>query len=110
MKKIVNKQIWVTKEGDSLSIGLTNEGQDDFGSVSFVSLPKIGDRLTVGDSFAEIEAEKAVTELVTPVSGTVASINQEALADASSLDVKNENFAWMIVLTDIDEKEFDNLV
>lgn len=110
MKKIVNKQIWVNKEGDTLSIGLTNEGQDDFGSVSFVSLPKIGDKLVVGDSFAEIEAEKAVTELVTPVSGTVSSINQEALQDASTLDVKNENFAWMIVLTDIVEEEFDNLV
>lgn len=110
MKKIVNKQLWVTKEGEQLSIGLTNAGQEDFGSISFVSLPKLGDKLEAGDSFADIEAEKAVTELITPVSGIVTSINQEAVNDASVLDATNENQAWLIVLSESDEKEFANLV
>ncbi|MGO2100216.1 glycine cleavage system protein H [Vagococcus salmoninarum] len=109
MKKVINKQIWVRKIKEDYSIGLTNQGQDDFGSVTFVSLPKIGDLLKAGESFAEIEAEKAVTELVSPLTGKITSINQEALSDASALDAKNEDFAWLVVLTDVEEKEFNEL-
>ena len=110
MKKVVNKQLWVKFDGENYSLGLTNEGQDDFGSIAFISLPKIGDHLKVGETFAELEAEKAVTELVTPISGKVISVNQEALSDASVLDTKNEDFAWMIVLGEVDSEEFEKLV
>lgn len=110
MKKVINKQLWVKFDGENYAIGLTNDGQDDFGSIAFISLPKIGDYLEVGDTFAELEAEKAVTELTTPLSGKVISINQEALSDGSVLDTKNENFAWMIVLSDVDSAEFEKLV
>ena len=110
MKKVINKQLWINQEEGLYTLGVTNAGQDDFGSIAFITLPKVGEVLNAGETFAELEAEKAVTELVTPITGKVASINQEALADASVLDAKNENFAWIIKLSDVDEKEFVNLV
>ena len=110
MKKIVNKQLWVRQDGDQYALGLTNEGQDDFGSIAFITLPKIGAALKAGATFAELEAEKAVTELLSPLSGTVVSVNQEALSDGAVLDTKNEDFAWLIVLTDVNANEFENLV
>ena len=110
MKKVINQQIWVKKQEENYAIGITNQGQDDFGSISFVSLPKIGERLVAGESFAELEAEKAVTELISPLSGVITSINQEALEDASVLDVKNEDFAWLVVVSEVTAAEFLDLV
>lgn len=109
MKKVINKQIWVLKDKDTYTFGLTNEGQDDFGSVTFVMLPKVGDKLEIGDTFAELEAEKAVTELITPLAGTVLEINKESLQTPSILDNPEERNAWMMVMTDVSEADFLNL-
>ncbi|WEG72954.1 glycine cleavage system protein H [Vagococcus intermedius] len=109
MKKVINKQIWVLKDKDTFIFGLTNEGQDDFGNVTFVMLPKVGDKLEVGDTFAELEAEKAVTELITPLAGTIVEINNESLQTPSVLDNPEERKAWMIVMTDVSEEAFLNL-
>lgn len=109
MKKLVGKYFWIKQEDEGYRIGLTNRGQDDLGTISFLSLPRVGEDLEVNESFADVESDKTVTELLTPLAGTVAAINEEALDDPTVANAKNEDFAWLMVLNGVDKKDFETL-
>ena len=73
---------WVLFENDTTAtIGLTDFAQSELGDLVFVNLPQIGDTLTAGETFADVESVKAVSDVYSPVSGTVVAVN-EALLDA----------------------------
>lgn len=59
-------------------IGLTAEAQEDLGKITFATFPKVGQTLAKGDSLIELEAEKAVSEFSSPLSGKVVAINEAA--------------------------------
>ncbi|MBP2966943.1 glycine cleavage system protein H, partial [Acinetobacter baumannii] len=75
-----------------VTVGLTSVAQDDLGSISFVMFPKVGTVVTQGDSVVELEAEKAVVEYETPVSGTIVEINEAGQKDTKILDKPK---AWL---------------
>ncbi|MGX6962495.1 glycine cleavage system protein H [Vagococcus xieshaowenii] len=108
-KKIADKYLWITKEEQGYRLGFTNEGQEELGNITFVSLPKVGRELVQGEPFADVEAEKAVTELVSPVSGRVIEINEAALDTPSILDSEMEATAWLLVVADVDDTIFASL-
>ena len=108
-KKIANKYLWITKEAKGYRLGFTNEGQEELGNITFVSLPKVGRELVQGEAFADVEAEKAVTELVSPVTGKVLEVNEAALETPSLLDSQEETEAWLLVVSEVDDKVFENL-
>ena len=72
---------WVRREGEEVTVGITEHAQDELGDVVFVELPERGATLAAGDSFGVVESVKAVSDLYAPVGGEVADIN-EALNDA----------------------------
>ena len=72
---------WVlfNEDGTAL-IGITDYAQDQLGDLVFVNLPQEGDPVTAGESFAAVESEKAVSDVLSPVTGEVTEVN-EILAD-----------------------------
>lgn len=108
-KKIINNQLWIEQKADVYRLGITNAGQEDFGNITFAMFPKVDSVLEIGDTIVELEAEKAVTELVTPLGGKVMSINTAAQNDSSVLDNQDEALAWLIELTDVDDAAFESL-
>ena len=72
---------WVlfNEDGTAL-IGITDYAQDQLGDLVFVNLPQEGDPVTAGESFADVESVKAVSDVLSPVTGEVAEVN-EILAD-----------------------------
>lgn len=109
MKKAINSQLWVIKETEGYRIGLTNQAQDDLGGISFVTLPKVGEVLEKDAAFAEVEAEKSVSEFTLPFAGTVLESNQAAVKNPEILDDPTEEKAWLIRLSDVSETDFLNL-
>lgn len=105
MKVIDN--LWVLKTNEGYKIGLTNEAQEDLGNITFATMPKVGQTLQKGDSLIELEAEKAVSEFSTPISGTIIAINEAAEQDSSVLDDADQTNAWIAILTDVDEAELN---
>ncbi|WP_207695600.1 glycine cleavage system H protein [Enterococcus sp. DIV0212c] len=99
--------LWVLKTNDGYKIGLTNEAQEDLGNITFATMPKVGQTLKKGDSLIEVEAEKAVSEFSSPISGTIATINEAAEQDPSVLDDADQTNAWIVILTDVDESELN---
>ena len=86
---------WVRFEGDTAVIGISDFAQDALGDVVFINLPGEGDEAVAGETFGDVESVKAVSDLVSPVSGTITAVN-EALADAPETLNADPYGAWII--------------
>ena len=93
---------WVKFEGDTAIIGISDFAQDALGDVVFVNLPGEGDEVNAGEAFGDVESVKAVSDLVSPVSGTVAEVNRE-LEDSPELVNSDPYGAWIIRVKDVTE-------
>jgi glycine cleavage system H protein len=85
-------------------IGLTDYAQSELGDLVFVNLPEEGDEVTVGTEFADVESVKAVSDVYSPVSGTVSAINEELLDAPESINEAPYD-AWFVKVSDVTEKE-----
>ena len=89
---------WTRIEGGHLRMGITDYAQDALGDVVFVQLPEPGAKVAAGDSFAEVESTKSVSDIYAPVSGTVVEINPD-LADApQKLNEDPYGEGWLCVI------------
>lgn len=96
---------WVKKlEDGTVVIGLTDYAQDALGDLVFVNLPEEGDEVTAGEAFADVESVKAVSDVFSPVTGTVAEVN-EALLDAPEMMNEDPYEAWLIRVENVTEEE-----
>lgn len=95
---------WVKLEGDTAVIGLTDYAQSELGDLVFVNLPEADDEITLGETFADVESVKAVSDVYAPVSGVVSEINEELLDAPESINEAPYD-AWFIKVKDITEKE-----
>ena len=95
---------WIREEDGLIVIGLTDFAQDQLGDIVFVGLPEVGDAVEVGDSFADVESVKAVSDIYSPVSGTVAEVNEELL-DAPEAVNGDPYGAWLIKVKDVTDEE-----
>uniref|UniRef100_S0DDB9 Putative glycine cleavage system H protein n=1 Tax=termite gut metagenome TaxID=433724 RepID=S0DDB9_9ZZZZ len=92
---------WVEKtDGGSVRIGLTDYAQSELGDLVFVNLPQAGDALVAGDAFADVESVKAVSEIFSPVTGSVKAVN-EALLDSPELINSDCYGAWLVEAEDV---------
>jgi len=67
---------WVRDLGDGVvRIGITDHAQSQLGDVVFVQLPAVGDEVTAGSAVGEVESTKSVSDIYSPVAGTVAAVN-----------------------------------
>ena len=100
---------WLDVNGTIGTIGITDYAQSTLGDIVFVELPKVGDKVTGGATFGSVESVKAVSDLYSPISGTVTAINEEL---SSSPDKVNEDAhtAWMIKVELSDPSQVDSLL
>ena len=97
---------WVKILDDgSAEIGLTDFAQNALGNLVFVNLPEPGDSVDAGETFADVESVKAVSDVYSPVSGEVLEINEELL-DHPELINEDPYGAWFVrVGSPSDEEE-----
>ena len=96
---------WVRMDGDVAVVGISDFAQDALGDVVFVNLPQEGDECTAGEAFGDVESVKAVSDLVSPVTGVVCAINEDLL-DAPELLNQDPYGAWIIkveIITDTED-------
>ncbi|MBQ9188279.1 MAG: glycine cleavage system protein GcvH [Clostridia bacterium] len=95
---------WICIEDGVATVGITDYAQDALGDVVFVNLPQEGDEVTAGEAFGDVESVKAVSDLISPISGTVCAIN-ETLLDAPEQLNADPYGAWIIKVQEIGETE-----
>jgi glycine cleavage system H protein len=89
---------WGRLESDgTVSIGITDFAVDQLNDLTFVDLPEAGDKVTKGEAFGEIESVKAVSDLISPVSGEIVAVNDGVDSDDFSA-LKKDAFGagWLI--------------
>lgn len=86
---------WVKYENGVAIIGISDFAQDALGDVVFVNLPAVGDEVTAGEAFGDVESVKAVSDLISPVTGVVCAVNEE-LEDSPELLNEDCYGAWII--------------
>ena len=95
---------WVKKNEDGTAyVGLTDFAQNELGDLVFVNLPEEGDAVTVEESFADVESVKAVSDVYSPLTGTVAEVNEELLDSPQKINEAPYD-AWMVKVADIEEE------
>ena len=101
---------WVRVEDSRATIGITSFAAEELGDIVFVELPEIGAALSQFGTFGVVESVKAVSDLFSPVSGTVSEVN-EALRDAPEL-MNSDPFGegWIARLELSDPGELDTLM
>ena len=95
---------WVLfNEDGTATVGITDYAQDQLGDLVFVNLPEPGDTVTTGESFADVESVKAVSDVLSPVTGEVEEVN-ETLADEPQLMNQAPYDSWFVKITDITDR------
>ena len=95
---------WVMTDGDVAVVGISDFAQDALGDVVFVNLPQEGDTVTAGEPFGDVESVKAVSDLISPLSGTVCAVSEELL-DAPEMLNSDPYGAWIIKVENVSGSE-----
>ncbi len=85
---------WVRRVGDEIVMGLTDYAQKELGDLVFINLPLVGDGVTAGEPIADVESVKAVSDVFSPVTGTVAAVNEELIDHPEQIN-KAPYEAWI---------------
>lgn len=102
--KYTKSHEWIKEEDGMVVIGLSDFAQDALGDLVFVNLPQEGDDVAAGETFADVESVKAVSDVFSPVTGVVAAVNEELL-DNPALINEAPYDAWLIKFENVSDTE-----
>jgi glycine cleavage system H protein len=101
---------WVRRDGETVTIGITDYAQDSLGDVVFVELPDVGTAVTASESFTEVESTKSVSDIYAPVSGTVSRVNERLEGEPELLNDDPYGEGWICEIAMNDPAELDGLL
>lgn len=100
-RKYTNSHEWLLDLGNgSYRVGLSDFAQNSLGDIVFIDLPQVGDTVTAETSLGDVESVKAVSEVLSPVSGTVTAVN-EALSSAPETINSDPYGTWLIEVNNV---------
>jgi glycine cleavage system H protein len=100
---------WARIEGDIATLGITWYAQDALGEVVFFDPPEIGAKLIAGESYAEVESVKAVSDVVAPLSGEIIEVNDALAASPDAVNEDPYGNGWMVKIRLSDASETESL-
>lgn len=109
-RKYAETHEWVKMEGDLAVVGISDYAQDALGDVVFVELPKVGATLKAGASFGVVESVKAASDIYTPISGTVESVNEKLSNAPETLNKDALGEGWIAKVRPSNPSEIDKLL
>jgi len=100
-RKYTKSHEWLLDLGNGIvRVGLSDFAQHSLGDIVFIDLPKVGDAVSAESSLGDVESVKAVSEVLSPVSGKVSAVN-DALASAPESINSDPYGAWLIEVTGV---------
>jgi glycine cleavage system H protein len=101
---------WIRRDGDVITIGITDYAQDSLGDVVFVEQPEVGQTLAASDTFTEVESTKSVSDIYAPVSGTITEVNAALEDQPELLNSDPYGAGWICRIEMSDATQFDALL
>jgi glycine cleavage system H protein len=100
---------WIGVDGGIGTIGITDYAQNSLGDIVYVDSPKVGDEVKGNTTFGSVESVKAVSDLYSPVSGTVTEVNDSLKTEPDKINAAPHE-TWIIKVKLSDPTEFDKLL
>jgi len=108
--KYAESDEWFRVDGDTVTIGITDYAQDQLNDIVYVEFKDVGDSLSAGDSFGEVESVKAASELYSVIGGEIIEVN-EALEDSpETVNADPYGAGWMVKIKTDDTSPLDGLM
>lgn len=101
---------WVGEQNGLCVVGITDYAQEQLGDVTYVELPKVGQRLTRGEEAAVVESVKAASDVYAPVSGEVAEVNELVENETDLVNRDPYGRGWFFKLSNYDSAEYAELM
>ncbi|HEX6546193.1 MAG TPA: glycine cleavage system protein GcvH [Bryobacteraceae bacterium] len=108
--KYTKEHEWVLIEGTTGTVGITDHAQQELGDIVFVDLPKTGVEIAKGKSFGSVESVKAVSDIYSPVSGTITEANQLLSTNPEKLNEDPHGVAWLVKIAISSPDEVNDLM
>ena len=100
---------WIELSGSIGTIGITDYAQNSLGDIVYVDVPKVGDPVTANATFGSVESVKAVSDLFSPVTGTVTAVNEELKSAPDKIN-EDPHGTWIIKVEVADPSQLDALL
>jgi glycine cleavage system H protein len=100
---------WIAVEGNIGTVGITDYAQNSLGDIVYVDMPKVGDSVTANATFGSVESVKAVSDLYSPVSGTVSAMNEVLKTEPDKIN-STPHETWIIKVELSNPGEVDSLL
>jgi glycine cleavage system H protein len=107
--KYTKEHEWIEVSGNVGTVGITDYAQNSLGDIVFVDAPKIGSKVEKGAVFGSVESVKAVSDLYSPVTGTVTEVNEELHASPEKINTEAHT-AWIMKVELSDAAELASLL
>ncbi|QQE75591.1 glycine cleavage system protein GcvH [Brevibacillus composti] len=102
---------WVEKLSETrVRVGISDFAQEQLGDLVFVELPEVGAKVTMDESLGSIESVKAVSDIFSPVSGTVVEVNGKLENDPEAINQDPYQEGWLVVIELSDPDELNQLL
>lgn len=101
---------WTRREGDVITLGITDFAQDALGELVHIELPEVGDVLAAGDVACEVESVKAVAEVYSPVDGEVIEVNEALEDEVETVNEHPYSTGWLLKIRVTDDAGLSNLM
>jgi len=101
---------WARPGGARVRVGVTDYAQDALGDVVFVDLPAVGKSVSAGDVIGEVESTKSVSEVYSPVSGTVVAVNESLSGGPETLNSDPYGEGWICEIEVVGPEALEGLL
>jgi glycine cleavage system H protein len=101
--KYTREHEWMRADGNRATVGITHYAQDALGDIVYVDIPPVGTAVTAGEPFGEVESTKSVSDLYSPVTGTIAQRNEELDKSPEIINSDPYGQGWLVVIEMTDD-------
>lgn len=108
--KFTEEHEWLTLDGDTVTVGITEHATVQLGDLVFVQMPDVGANLSKGDNAAVVESVKAASDVFSPLDGEVVEVNEAIVADPSIVNADPLGKGWFFKLKLSHPKAFEALM
>ncbi len=109
-RKFAETHEWAQAAGNVVTVGITDYAVKELRDITYVELPAVGESVTQGDPFGEVESVKTVAELVSPCDGEVVEVNNAVVDDPAVLSKEPFGDGWLIKVKASDAEQLDDLM
>jgi glycine cleavage system H protein len=108
--KYTREHEWARVDGNRATIGITDYAQEALGDIVYVDIPATGTAVTAGERFGEVESTKSVSDIYSPVSGTIVDRNADLDKSPEIINSDPHGRGWLVVVEVADAGQLNDLM